>query len=745
MISLDSETTGLDLRAGSARPFFITSCNERGEISYWEAEVDPLTREPNWLQEDLDEIAETISPYNNPDAEDGLVLQNGKFDVTALESIVPEWGEDWQWQYTHDTLIAGHLLASNQPHDLTSMSLIYLGVNIKPLEDAIQLACNEARRIARSKYPEWKIASKGLEGMPSAKESVWAFDMWLPKEIARAEGYPSDHPWWTVLQEYSNADSEVTLPLFKRQEELMKERGLWEIYLERLKVLPVAYAMEKKGITLSKTRLEELKVEYKTESERAGRICTNIAKDYGYELELPKSGSNDSLHGFVFGCDIENEDGTTNYQPNMGLESPKKSKKTGKASFDKSVLEHFEATLPENSKALTFIKKLKGKRSRDTALAYMDGYEKFWIPLGVYNDRGEQLWFKLCPSLNATGTDTLRWSSQNPNEQNISKKEGFNIRYVFGPAPGREWWSCDAENIELRLPAYEAGEEAMIELFERPNDGPYFGSNHLLVCHILHREMFDDCYDYEVFRQSSDSKTGELDIAKYKKNRRKGTDVDGRIFKKLYAATWYQWVKNGNFAVQYGAMESSGTADRAYHVLGAQARIQSRLGKINDLNHKMIAMAERCGYVETMPDKTVNPERGYPLLCTRTSYGKILPTVPLSYHIQGTAMWWMCKGMVRCHNFLEQLNTSQEMFRKVMGRYKTEAEKAGYFLIGQIHDEMLFDFPKGRGKEPWRTNKPIIDEIRSLMAEGGNDIGIPTPVAAEYHEYNWSEGVRMKS
>ncbi len=707
MISLDTETTGLDLRAGSARPFFITSCDELGEISYWEAEVDPETREVYWTEEDLQEIVETIEEA------DGVVCQNSKFDVTAIETILPEL--KWDWSKQHDTLIAGHLLASNQPHDLTSMALVYLGWNIKPLEDAIQQACNEARRIARSKYPTWKIASKGLDGMPSAKDSVWAFDMAFPKLITQAEGYAEDHPWWTVLQDYSNADSEVTLPLFKRQEQLMKERGLWEIYLERLKVLPVAFAMEKKGITLSKTRLEELKVEYKAESERAGRICTNIAKDYGYELELPKSGSNDSLHGFVFGCDVEcvrcqgkgEVEITTNprlgaagpiltkdcpvckgelttYQPNMGLESPKKSKKTGKASFDKAVLEHFEATLPISSKPLTFIKNLKGKRSRDTALSYMEGYERFWSTLG--ND-----FYLLHPSLNPTGTDTLRWSSQSPNEQNISKKEGFNLRQMFGPQPGREWWSLDYQNIELRIPAYESNERVMIDLFEKPDEAPYFGSYHLMNASIIYPDLFWPIAD------------------------QKG------LFKKKYASTWYQWVKNFGFAFSYGCMEATG--DRSAHKAGAYQLVCNRLQEHSKLNQKMINYADKYGYVETIPDSEICPSRGYPVYCSRTNYGKISPTVPLNYHVQSTACWVMMRAMTKISEYLAKFYDCH--------------------LIMSIHDEVVLDMPKGRGPEPWKMNLPKIRGVQKLMEAMGACISIPLTTSREYHETNWAEGISV--
>lgn len=307
-------------------------------------------------------------------------------------------------------------------------------------------------------------------------------------------------------------------------------------------------------------------------------------------------------------------------------------------------------------------------------------------------------WYVLHPNLNPTGTSTLRWSCSNPNEQQISKQEGYNLRYGFGPGPGREWWSGDAQNIELRLPAYEAGETEMIQLFERPNDPPYFGSNHLLVFDTLHPEKF----------------------AKH-----------GKEVKKVFESTWYQWTKNGNFAVQYGAIDrddGEGTADRAYHVPGAQKRIKARFNKIAGLNDRCIAYAEKYGYVETMPDKTVDPKRGYPLLCTRTEYNRILPTVPLNYRIQGTAMWWMMKAMIRCQEYLDELNRS---------------DPRGFYLIMQVHDELVFDFPKGRGKEPHREHLPKIRALRRMMEEGGQDIGIPTPVSFKYHPNNWSEEVAI--
>jgi DNA polymerase I-like protein with 3'-5' exonuclease and polymerase domains len=542
-------------------------------------------------------------------------------------------------------------------------------------------ATKEAIKIAKDKYPDWQLAKSGRPDMPSARSSVWKYDTWLPRAIANVEGYPEDHPWWTVTSEYANADSAATLALFRCQVDLLKRRGLWNIYLERLKLLPVISVMEDHGVSLNEERLDQLTDDYREESERLGRVCCNIAESYNYYLELPKSGNNRSLLEFMMGP--------------LDLESNKVSHKTGAPSFDKTVLEHLEVTLSPKSKQLLFVRSLGAKRKRDTALSYMEGYKRYWQQLS-----GHAGWYILHPSLNSTGSDTLRFSSSNPNEQNISKKEGFNLRYCFGPAPGREWWSLDAENIELRIPAYESGERTLIELFENPDEPPYYGSVHLLNFSTVYPELWEP----------------ELN--------RVGIEKVGPSCKDKYASSWYQWCKNGDFAVQYGAVEGDeeriGTADRAFHKVGAHAMLKSRFSKLDRLNRKWIWYANEHGYVETMPDQTVDPEHGYPLLCTRNDYGKIKPTVPFNYHVQGTAMWWMMKAMIRCHAQLKKW--------------------PGCFMIMQVHDELVFDFPYA----PNLGNLARVRVLKKLMEQGGDDIGLPTPVAITYNPDTWSEGVRVK-
>lgn len=681
--SVDTETTGVDHHHG-ARAFLITTADEVGDIAFWEADVDPYTRTPKWDKSDLDEVVETLSSDESTE----LVFQNPRFDVRALEMLRPEIGKSWRWEDTRDTLIAGHLLASNQPHDLTSMLLVYCGINIQHLEDEMELHVKEARKLAKSDYPKWRLAKAGDPSMPSAKETVWKFDMWLPRRIAQEKAYSSDHPWWTCTSNYANGDTVATLPLYLKMRQLIIQRKLWDIYMFRLKLLPVIYKMETRGVHISGERTLDLQVRLDHESDKYHEECLELANN---EIEsLPVNGTSNDLKYVVF--------------EKFGLVSNKKTPK-GEASMDKGVLEHWTSTLPEDSKPWKFINNLRQYRRRKTSLGYLASYEKFWL-----EDKRNRCYI-LFPSLNPTGTDTLRFSCKNPNGQQISKQEDVNLRFCFGPAPGREWWSLDAKNIELRLPAYESGEELLIELFERPDDPPYYGSTHLLNFHTVYPDLWDEAAK-EV-----------------------GFDKAGPHCKKKYASTWYQWCKNGGFAIMYGAVniedgDKWGTADKAFHKKGAHSLLQARFSKLQKLNRKQIDHANKYGYVETMPDRTVDPKRGYPLLCTRSSYGKVLETVPLSYHVQGTAMWWTTKAMIRVQEYLNELNSSSVK---------------GYFMIMQVHDELVLDFPVGKGSEPWKMNLPIIRKIQWLMAQGGADLVpfVKTEVGCEYHSTSWATGLTL--
>jgi DNA polymerase I-like protein with 3'-5' exonuclease and polymerase domains len=743
MCSLDSETTGLDLRHG-CKPFFVTICYDDGRQVWWEWPVDPLTRQPIIPEADKKEIRQILQVAANwgnvaddDTAENHVVAgQNIKFDVTALESIGID---DWPWRMTREVTQAAHLLDSDQLQNMTDLAARYLKTDISVHEVALHEAVKEARRLVqlahnrRNRYLEkeqlvlaskvefagWQLSEADTPGMPSNKgEKNWGGDYWLPRavckymwEVKKDEAYkPGVHPWWNVLTEYANVDSAITLALWKVMKAEIQKRGLWKVYLDKNKQIEAAYKIERRGVTYSGNRTTALTDEYIQRGEQARSVCVNVAKSRGYDLELEVGGGRtDSLNQFVFGKYAKHEARSkeagkwvadkTRYVPDKStLNLPVvKTTDSGGPCFDKSVIEEYSVTLDPKSAGYLFIRRLLSMRSLGTAVSYMKGYERFGVPIV-----GEQGWYRLYPSLKVTGTAHLRWSSKAPNEQNISKKENFNLRKVFGPAPGREWWSLDYSNIERRIPAYKAGEEEVIALLERPDDPPYYGSEHLMVAHTLHPKLFEDC---------------------------KGKDgrVDGRIFKDRYKATWYQYTKNMNFALQYGCGEAK--ADSTAHVRGAYRQIKQRFHRQERLNQDLIALANKQGYVETIPDTTVDPTRGYPIVTPRGEYGKVKPTLPLNYFSSGTACWIAGRAIVRCQEKLEEW-------------YHEEGFDG--FVTMFVHDELVFDLPAGPHPkdDPTGSNLERVLELRELMKVGGDYLAskVPTPVNIEFHDTSWDKG-----
>jgi DNA polymerase I-like protein with 3'-5' exonuclease and polymerase domains len=705
-IGLDTETTGVDIYHG-ARPYLVTVSDSEWNNTYWEWNVDPLTRKVNPPKQDVEEIAHKILEA------DYVVGQNIKFDIAALTLVLPP---DFVWPYEriHDPLFAAHLVASNRSKDLTSLALDYLDLDISPYENAVEVAVNKCRNLVRRKaspIANWRIAKRGLPEMPSAKEKCWKYDMWLPRQVAewaiennRLDLIPEseeEHPWLTLTSAYANTDSSVCLAVFLQLKRILEERDLWNIYESRRELIPCIVDMERQGVPCSRKRIKELCDKFVPINKQAASTCINIANSYGHELELPKGGRNNSLSTFVF--DVMKV-------PPVKLGNERK-KKTAAPSLDKKVLDYWEATLPQRSKQLQFVQNLIRKRASDTALGFLDSYLKFGIVIKGCDD-----FISLHSALNPTGQVTLRWSSSNPNEQQISKREGYNVRYAFGPLPGREWWSLDAKNIELRIPAYESGERELIELFERPDEPPYYGSTHLLNFSTI----YPDIWQAELLKV--------------------GIEKVGPHCKEKYESTWYQWCKNFAFAVQYGAQDrdsGEGTADIAAHKPGAHKLVKSRFSKLEQLNQKWLDFANTRGYVETLPDRSVDPDKGYPIQCTRNEWGRIKPTVPLAFHVQSTAMQWMGRAMVRCRKQLQVWN------REAVVKPPYYADRNRYRMILQIHDELVFDFPKGKGKEPWRTNLPKVRQLARLMAQGGEDIGVPTPVGIEYHPVSFAESIKI--
>lgn len=650
MISLDFETSGLDLHH-SARPFAVVWCGPTGpQCREWA--VDPLTRA---CEAPVDTVAELRALVSEADR---IVFHNAQFDTKCLEHL----GIDPPWDKFEDTLIASHVLFSAPPHNLTHVADVYLDEDLKPFEVGLEKAVKKCRSLVQqarlkegrgktdiadlSPLRRWRIAEDGDPGLPSGSGAdVWRSDYWLPRAVYEYDPTEPDYaPYATVLRDYALVDAVTTYHLWVKLERLLRERGLWKVYRARLESVPAVYRMERRGMTVDRTVLRAAQEKYGAEVADAADLLVGIAASYGYDLQLPKGATNHNLDDFIFGRGGRSPDGKRDaklprtHGPDTLNLPVVQTTESGAPSFGGDARDIWLGeTLAKGTKPYLFVETLGRRGELTTGLSYLDGYERFLLPTD-HSDR-----WVIHPSFRVCGTQTTRLSSNNPNAQNISKQSATNLRNCFVPRPGYELYSFDAANIELRIPAYLAGERELIDVFENPDAAPYYGSYHLFVFDILHPALF----------------------AKH------GKDV-----KTLFEDSWYQWVKNGNFARQYGAQERK--VDATYRVPGAYRLIARRFPKIDALNRAVIAGANRDGCVFTVPDREVDPDHGYQVVCRRNARDTISPTVPFAYFVSGTAGWWMNRAMAKVDRLVEAWRADE-----------------GYdgHLIATVHDEIVAELP----------------------------------------------------
>lgn len=676
------------------------------------------------------------------------------YDTTLLSHLL-----DSPQHHNLTDLIARYLKVDIQPYEDA------VEAATKECRRLVQQARNyikKGRTDERIEMGDWAIAGEDKDGESNTTDKkAWKGDMWLPRAVAKyrwevkklAEydprgGYKKRHPWWDVTQIYGDVDTAGTVRLFPVMKALVEKRGHWALYREVNRQVRATFEMERRGVTCIGSRVTEMMADYADRSEEMVRSLTGIANSLGYpELKLGKGGGRtDSLSQFLFGkyatkeVPVYHKDGTlagteTVVDKLNNVESPDclnlpvlERTKSGGPTFDKDVIDLYRVTLPPNSKQSVFVNKLAWLKKFGTAIGYMESYQRFAVEV-----EGEPDYLRLHPHLNLTGTKHLRMSSSDPNEQSISKKElecqscegelpamvtckrckgtGYafrSLRYGFGPAPGREWWSMDYSNIERRTVAYKAGEEEVIALLENPKAPPYYGSEHLMTSHTIHKALFEKvCWD-------ATTKT-----------------LDGRIFKERYADTHYQFTKNMVFALQYGCGKEK--ADATAKVPGAYDMMKARFHRQEAFNQKQLDQANRFGFVVTEPDRTVDPLHGYPIRITRESNGRIKPTKPLAYWSSGTACWLARSGLSRTRERMQEWR-----------------DKDGFdaFAPLWVHDEIVVDMPKRAhpNKDRDRSNYRRVMELKEIMEDGGPRLvmKLPSPVSLKYHDTSWDRGDSVK-
>ncbi|MGI8596606.1 MAG: DNA polymerase I [Thermoleophilaceae bacterium] len=227
----------------------------------------------------------------------------------------------------------------------------------------------------------------------------------------------------------------ATRVLAERQRAVLDEEGLMRLFREvELPLVEVLIDVERAGMKIDSGRLAEIEARF---SERIATLETEVHELAGEEFTI---GSPQQLGEILF--------------ERLGL-SRKRRGKTG-FSTDARVLaairdEHPIIERVERWRELT---KLKS--------TYLDALPE------LVSDRDG----RLHTTLSQTGSTTGRLSSTNPNLQNIPIRTevGREIRSCFVAEAGARLLSADYSQVELRVLAHIAGEEALRAIFARGED-----------------------------------------------------------------------------------------------------------------------------------------------------------------------------------------------------------------------------------------------------------------------------------
>ena len=220
-------------------------------------------------------------------------------------------------------------------------------------------------------------------------------------------------------------------------DELKTLKKLYAIYENIEKpLLPIVEEMQKNGVLIDKVFFEKLSKNYHTELKKIEKKIFKLAGEE-FNVKSPKQLSEILFEKMEL--------------PTKGI----KKSKTGTYSTNAKMLEKIQ----DEHEIIAYI--FEYRELQKLLSTYIDV-----IPMMVANDE------RLHAEFLQNGTATGRFSSRNPNLQNIPTRTelGRKIREGFIAEPGKVFVSLDYSQIELRILALLSGDENLIKIFTDGRD-----------------------------------------------------------------------------------------------------------------------------------------------------------------------------------------------------------------------------------------------------------------------------------
>lgn len=414
IVAIDTETTGLNW-AKNDKPFTISAAwydsQNKLQTAYWCWPVNPFSRSPVWRRTN-DSRYFKLQDWIFLDSlllSDSItkVFANAKFDMHMLEKI-PGLKVNGR---VDDVLVQAWICNTLEKPKLKSLAKKYLNFSDDD-EKILKQKVIKARKIAKE---------RGYNIGKSIEQ-----DYWLVKEI-----FGSDE-----CKEYAINDVIRTIDLYNYYNEgldILKRR---EAYETEIKLLPVLYKMEKKGVRIDDqiciTEISKLG----TEIEKQETFIKQESEIIDINVRSPKQ-----LQHLLYGkLKLPITQQTT----------------TGQPSTDQEILK-----LYKDIPIIDSLLKIKGyENGKNQYKNYLSGSVSDDVILDDFPNLKPKC---LHPNFNQIATTTGRLSCSNPNLQNVSDAEKSKAEYpidtrtAFISREGYRWYCVDFSQIELRIFAYRCG------------------------------------------------------------------------------------------------------------------------------------------------------------------------------------------------------------------------------------------------------------------------------------------------
>ena len=233
---------------------------------------------------------------------------------------------------------------------------------------------------------------------------------------------------------YAVADAEVVLRLIPELKSELKEKDAVELFEQlEMPLIRVLAEMEMAGVSLDVEHLQGMSIDL---TQRMGELRTHVYQAVGWEFNL---NSTQQLSEALF--------------ERLKLKPPEGTRKTASGHFS-TAAEVLEG-LRDDHDVIAWI--LENRELAKLQSTYVEALQAQQNPITK----------RVHTSYNQTGSVTGRIASSNPNLQNIPIRTeiGRKVRDAFVGAPGNLLLAVDYSQIELRVVAHMANDEAMISAF----------------------------------------------------------------------------------------------------------------------------------------------------------------------------------------------------------------------------------------------------------------------------------------